>query len=339
VVSLTTVGTIGLELQKKGVNVVPLNLLRSGLNLPIVFCRLMKLIFKLRPDVVQTWMYHANLVGGIAAYLAGCKIIIWSIRSTDIPRGWHSLTYWLVRICAKLSYIIPDSIVCCANSAKKSHIKLSYAENKLTVIPNGYDFQCLTFNQNSRLNVRQELGVSEMEIVIGVVGRFDPLKDYKNFINAAAIIIGKRSGIKFLMIGEHNDWSNSTICKWLDELNLRSSFYLIGQQADIPSYLAAMDIFCLSSISEGFPNVVVEAMAVGLPCIVTRAGDAADIVEDDSFVVPVNDPAKLAEALLLMCNLNSLGRKSIGNLNAKKVRDKYDINKIYNEYQSLYNLF
>ena len=105
---------------------------------------------------------------------------------------------------------------------------------------------------------------------------------------------------------------------WIERLGLVKNFCLVGQQTDVAYYLSAMDVFCLSSVNEAFPNVVVEAMAIGLPCVVTRAGDAADILGDDNFVVPVKDSVALAEALLRICDLDSFDRRMIGERNARR---------------------
>lgn len=335
IVSLTSIGDIGAHLQARGITVHEMGM-RSALSAPFAMWNLVRLIRRERPDVVQTWMYHADLIGGLAARIAGACTIVWCIRSTTIPQGVLSITFWLVRLCAFFSYFIPDRIICCANAAKASHLKLLYSKKKIIVIPNGYSFPSLKGNTSSSREVRIELGLKDDEIVIGVVGRFDPLKDFYNFVSAAAFIVKKREDIKFLMVGRGNEWSNMTLCGWLEDAGLIDKFCLVGQQTDVSYYLSAMDIFCLSSVEEAFPNVVVEAMAIGLPCVVTRAGDAADILGDEKFVVPVKDPDSLAKALLQACQLDLVNRQLIGQSNAKRVRDKYDINKISQNYVNVY---
>ncbi|MEY3788332.1 MAG: hypothetical protein RIQ94_618 [Pseudomonadota bacterium] len=338
VVSLTSLGVIGELLQNKGVKIHALNLSPLGLNLPIVIWRLIKLIRYHQPDIVQTWMYHADLLGGLAARLAGCKNVVWGIRSTAIPQGFLSVTFWLIRLCAICSHIIPYKIICCAQSAKAAHIKLGYAAHKITVISNGYDFSAFEQYSNSRAKARMELGFDDNEIVIGVVGRFDPLKDFHNFITAASILSAKLSNIKFLMIGRNIEWSNSTLYEWIEDGGLIKNFQLLGERSNIPFFLSAMDVFCLSSVNEAFPNVVVEAMAMELPCVVTQAGDAADIVGDNDFVVPVKDSVSLANALLRMYDLSPEERINLGKKGSKRVREKYDIKNIRQQYEKMWEL-
>jgi glycosyltransferase involved in cell wall biosynthesis len=336
VVSLTALGIIGESLRARGICVHPLGM-SSFLHSPIAVWRLIRLIRQYRPAIVQTWMYHADLLGGAAVRLAGSCSVVWNVRSTAIPQGALSLTYWLVRLCAICSYFLPDRIICCANSAKTAHIKLRYAAHKMTVIPNGYDFSAFKLDLNSRKRVRLELGFNDGDIVIGAVGRFDPLKDFHNFVTAAAYIAAQRGDVKFLMVGRGNEWSNATLRGWIESAGLVTGFHLVGQQTDVACFLSAMDIFCLSSVNEAFPNVVVEAMAMGLPCVVTRAGDAADILGDDGFVVPVKDSISLADALLRMCHLDPVDRKMLGERNAKKVREEYGIEKIKRKYEEVYD--
>ena len=335
VVSLTTLGVVGEALRAQGVKVHVLGM-SSALDFPIAVWQLVGLIRQYRPKVVQTWMYHADLLGGLAARLAGSCAVVWGIRSTAIPQGPLSFTYWLVRLCAICSHLVPHRIICCAKSAKEAHIKLGYAAHKMAVIPNGYDFSSFDRHLNSRAKARMELGFGVDEIVIGTVGRFDPLKDFHNFVISASKLAARRSGVKCLMVGRNVDRYNHTLRGWIEDEGLINNFSLVGEQSDIPYFLSAMDIFCLSSVSEAFPNVVVEAMAMGLPCVVTRAGDAADILGADDFVVPVKDSASLCDALLRMCDLDSEVRTRLGEGGARKVRTEYEIKKIRKKYEDVY---
>lgn len=335
VVSLTTLGSLGKELRAQGVHVKTLEM-SSILSVPLALWRLTKIMNSYSPSIVQTWLYHADLFGGLAAKLAGISHVIWNVRSTAIPQGPFTITYWLIRFCAICSYLIPDRIICCANSAKTAHIKLRYAPHKIIVIPNGYNFSDFELHSNSRVSARLKLGFTDCDFVIGVVGRFDPLKDFKNFVTAASYMSSKCVDIKFLMVGRGNQRSNSILYGWIEEAGLVSKFKLVGEQSDVAYYLSAMDIFCLSSVNEAFPNVVVEAMAMGLPCVVTCAGDAGDILGDDDFVVPVRDSASLSDALLRMYRLDPLDREILGEKNAKKVMKEYAIENIRRKYEEVY---
>lgn len=335
VVSLTTLGAIGELLRTQGVRVHALGL-SSALDFPITLWKLVKLIRQYQPGIVQTWMYHADLLGGLAARLAGSCAVVWGIRSTGIPQGPLSFTFWLVRLCAICSHFVPHRIICCAKSAKEAHNKLGYAAHKMTVIPNGYNFSVFDYHINSRTKARTELGFEDGDIVVGTVGRFDPLKDFHNFVTAASGLAAKRGNVKFLMVGRNIEWSNHTLRGWIEGKGLVKNFQLVGEQSDVPYFLSAMDIFCLSSVNEAFPNVVVEAMAMGLPCVVTQAGDAADILGVDGSVVPVKDSISLSDALLRMCDLGPEVRRRLGESGANRVRAEYGIKNIRQRYEELY---
>jgi glycosyltransferase involved in cell wall biosynthesis len=336
VISLTSLGLVGESLRDRGVCVHTMGM-SSFLQFPLVLWQLIKLIRKYQPTNVQTWMYHADLLGGLAARMAGAYPVVWNIRSTAIPQGAWSVTYWLVRFCAILSYFIPARIICCASSSMAAHAKLHYAAKIMTVIPNGFNFSEYSKYVDSRGAARLELGISENDIIIGVVGRFDPLKDFANFVVAASVVSKNNSNAKFLMIGRENEWSNTTLRAWIEGANLADRFFLVGQQTRVPHFLLAMDIFCLSSVSEAFPNVLVEAMAMALPCVVTNAGDAADILGDARFVAPVKDPEALADALLRMCDLDLIDRQALGQINAEEVQRRYEISDIRRRYEAIYD--
>lgn len=334
VVSLTTLGPIGEILCAQRVRVYALGM-TSIFSLPFTLWRLVRLIKKYRPALVQTWMYHADLLGGLAARLASCRVI-WNVRSTAIPQGAMSGTYWIVRLCAKASSVIPARVICCAQAAKVAHIKLGYVDSKMTVIPNGYNFKSLVFSLNSRVKARTGFGFGVDDIVIGTVGRFDPLKDFHNFVTAASKLSARRNDVKYVMVGRNIDATNATLLEWIENAGLTDKFLLLGERSDIPSVLSALDIFCLSSVNEAFPNVVVEAMAMSVPCVVTRAGDAAEILGDEEFVVPVQDSNALSDALFRLCEFSPADRTMLGVKLAKKVRKEYEINEIRKKYEKVY---
>src|SRR5262249_42723413 len=150
---------------------------------PLAVFRLAAWIRESKPDVIHTWMYHANLVGGVAARLAGGFPVVWGIHhsppdlSHDKPR-----TTLVNRACGLLSRKLPARIVCCSQSAIRFHEKLGYAAEKLEVVPNGFDLDCMKPEPAARTSLRSELGVSQDVPLVGIAGRFHPQKDYRNFI-------------------------------------------------------------------------------------------------------------------------------------------------------------
>jgi glycosyltransferase involved in cell wall biosynthesis len=296
VISLRDVGSVGRELQELGVTVHALNMSPAVPDV-FAFVRLVRLIRKLKPAVIQTWLYHADFFGGLAARCAGRKEIIWGIRCTQLPADASIVTRAVVRACALLSSTLPRVIVCCAEAARVVHAGLGYCVSRMRVISNGFSLPDLSQATRWRAAVRAEYGINDRDVVVGMVARFDPLKNYQGFIESAGLVARAHPEATFLLVGRGVDRSNEPLMQWIRATGCADRFVMPGERRDVERYFAAMDVFCLSSLHEGFPNVVAEAMAMGLPCVVTDAGDAARIVGDVGWVVPPNDSPLLAGAI------------------------------------------
>lgn len=297
VISLMDEGKYGSLLRAAGVQVSCLNMPRGQVTVRGLW-QLWLLLRQVRPQAVQTWMYHADLIGGVIARLAGVKRVLWGIHHTtlDAEKSRRS-TIWVARWCARISFWVPSTIICCAQKALEVHRELGYAAEKLRVIPNGYDLVRFRVDEDARVRLRTEWNMGNRWL-IGMVGRFDPLKDHENLLNALAII--KSNGVDFccVLVGRDLDERNMQLTSWLAELNLTNEVKLLGQRTDIPDVMNALDVHVLSSSGEAFPNVVAEAMACGTPVVTTNVGDAALIVSETGWVVPPRNPGVLADALL-----------------------------------------
>jgi glycosyltransferase involved in cell wall biosynthesis len=336
VVVLKAMGEVGLQLQQLGIQVQALGM-RSLLEFPRVLWQLLRRIRAAHPDVVQTWMYHADLLGGLAARWAGNRHVIWSVRCTAIPQRGLSATRMIVSFCSWLSRFVPSVIVCCAESARLVHIEKGYDRTKMVVIPNGYDLRIFDTDPALRRRARDAFGFAEDDIVVGTVGRFDPLKDYGNFVQCAAMLASQFERVRLLMVGRDLVRENQALWAWIAKTGLAHKFVLAGERSDIPGCLTAMDVFCLSSIAEGFPNVVCEAMAMKVPCVVTDVGDAAEIVGETGIVVASRDPMGLAEALRTMLNRGAVQRSRLGELARRRVEERYSIETVSGRFETIYD--
>ena len=333
IITLRNEGTIGCRLRRQGFDVTSLSM-TSMLSVPIILYKLIK-IFKLRrPDAVYTWMYHSDLIGGVAAFVAGVKNIIWGIRNTKIPQRSCSVTSGIIRICSVLSFYVPNKIVCCAEAAKLAHVELGFCSSKMVVIPNGYDLSFFNPSAELRDCIRNDLGFLESDLVIGVVGRFDPLKDFKNFIKAASLLSQDLDNVKFLMVGKGLDQENVELNAWINNSHRPENFILIGEAVPHDLY-SAMDVYCLSSKAEGFPNVVAEAMAMRIPCVVTDVGDAARIVGESGVVVEPMDSNKLYKGLMSVLTLSKHDREGLGTIARQLIMDRYDIQRVQQKFLDL----
>lgn len=336
VVSLTSFGLIGESLRKRGVKVYALNLSSAGFNLPLVVWRLVKIIRQFQPAIVQTWMYHADLLGALAARLAGNNNIVWGIRRTSLSINDSIKTVFIMRICAKLSHRIPKKIICVAEAAKKAHVADGYEASRIVVIPNGFDFSQLTATQERRSLLRLACHFLENELVIGCVGRFHEDKGHDNFIKAAAIVVKSYPMVRFLLVGRDCDVNNDQLMNWLNDVGLQDRFVLLGERDDVPVCLAAMDLFCMPSRTEGFPNGLGEAMAMGLPCVATDVGDTAVLTGDTAVLVPPKNEQALAQGILDVLTLSEKQREQMGLRAKERVMSEFSIEKAIARFDAVY---
>ena len=335
VVSLTSKGDIGDDLRAAGVEVRTLDM-RSPLDAPWALWKLRGLIRTHGVRIVQTWMYHADLLGGLAARLAGHAQVIWGIRSTDMLAGTSRSTGLVRRACALLSHWVPRVIVCAAEASRRAHEAIGYDRRRMVVIPNGFEVESLHVSVAHRQELRAACGWSESEVVIGCVGRFNPYKDQGNFVRAAGLLADRFANVRFLMIGWGIALGNVELAGWIAATGYADRFVLLGDRSDVPVCLSAMDVFCLSSRSEGFPNVVGEAMAAGLPCTVTDVGDAALLVGDTGIVVPREDSVALAEGLARLVGTAAEERRRLGLRGWKRVSTDFSMARARERFEAIY---
>lgn len=334
VVSLTGTGEIGPSLQSAGVPVLALGLSARGFVGPTF--RLFKLIREFRPDHVQTWMYHADLIGGLIARLAGVRSVLWGVRTTDPGAGNNPRTFHLMKICARLSKYIPSRIICAANASRLTHIEYGYDAQKMVVIPNGFSLPKADFRIQHANSVRSRIGIHREQMVVGVVGRFNEAKDYRNFVSALRIVAALHPHVRILFVGRDCDQNNSTLLEWLNEANLAEKSTLVGEVEDTKEFLSAMDIYCLSSQSEGFPNVLGEAMAMGLPCVTTDVGDAAYLLGDCGVIVQPKNSAALAQGIEKIVMLSSEERQRWGEMARQRIKKNFTLSRCVERFDEIY---
>lgn len=265
-----------------------------------------------RPDVIQTWLYHADLIGGLLGRLAGCRAIIWGIHSIGLAKDAKLSTRLVRRACAVLSWLIPARILCVAEASRQAHAQVGYNLRRMMVQPNGYDFSRMVAAPGARARLRSAWNLRPEWRVVGTVGRYCHEKDYPNFIQAASAVAKTDPSVRFLMVGRGLDAANHALVDVINNSGQADRFILAGERPDIMDCLSTMDLFCLSSRMEAFPNVLVEAMAAGLPCISTEVGDAAKIVSEWGVLVPKEDEGQLAKGMGRLLALSEEDRVSLG---------------------------
>lgn len=334
VISLKNLGKIGEELQSRGFEVVALNM-RSFLAFPVGIFRLYRIICQFQSDIVQTWLYHADLIGGVAAKIVGVKCIIWGIRTTELDSG-SKLTAWIRKLLARLSYVIPAKIVCVAEASRKKHIALGYDASKMVVIGNGFELSQMHSTPELRAALRLSAGLSDSDVVIGTLGRLSQEKGQDVFVRSAGLIAQEYPNVRFLMVGRGLEPVNETLMRWINATGFADRFVLMGERRDIAVVLSAMDIFCLPSRSEGFPNVLGEAMAMGLPCVTTDVGDAGVLLGDTGILVQKDDYEALAVGLKQMLDMSQDEKTALGERARLRVQNEFTMDRMRKKFEAVY---
>jgi glycosyltransferase involved in cell wall biosynthesis len=337
VISLVGDGPVGDIIRAAGIRVHCLGMSRNFPDVPELI-RLVRLLRQQKPDVVQTWLQQSDLLGGIAAKLAGVAPVLWNIRHSTMHTSYiKRKTRAITHICAWLSGMLPTRIVCCSERSKEEQRKIGYADYKLIVIPNGIDTGRFTIDLGARSDVRNELQVQPDTILIGASGRFHPQKDYRNFIRAAQKICVACPTAVFAMCGDNVRLSNPEIACWVADTGFADRFRVLGRRNDMPRFMAGLDIFVsTSAFGEGFPNVVAEAMACGVPCVVTDVGDSARIVGTTGKVVSPEAPAALADACLQLIGFGSGYLRKCGADARDRIVTNFSMQRMESQYEHLY---
>jgi glycosyltransferase involved in cell wall biosynthesis len=305
-------GPIAERISALGIEVVGLHMRRGVPSLGALI-RLVRALRGLRPQIVHTWLYHADLLGGVAARVAGVPHVIWHLHNSDLSLARVSLsTRMVARVCAVLSRRVPDVILCCGEQVRTVHAALGYRSDRMEILHNGVDAERFAPSRPDRASVRQELGWAPGVALIGLVARLDPQKDHATFFVAARLLMESGSDASFILAGRGVDPSSEQVREWRDGLPHPDRVALLGQRGDVPRLMAALDIATSSSRGEAFPVSLLEAMACGVPCVVTDAGDSREIVGDTGVVVPPGDPAALADGWLRLLALPEPERRELG---------------------------
>lgn len=336
VISLIGMGEFGSRLQTLNIPVYTLGMRRGWFN-PLAIFRIISLLRKIQPDVIHTWMYHADLLGGVAARLAGFNGVIWCIRHSNLSKRENKrTTLWVVKFCAVLSQWVPAQIISCSHRAKHVHAAIGYSEKKLKVIPNGFDLHRFVPDVTARVSVRNELNLPADTLLVGLIARLDSQKNHLGFIQAAAQVHKYIPSAHFVLAGKGIDRHNSALMAAIADNDLQQHAHLLGRRDDVPRLMASLDVLASSSHGEAFPNVLGEAMASGVCCVVTDVGDSAEIVGDTGHVVPPGDMRELAQGLIQFLQLPSRERISRGTRARARVESNYEIQHVTRLYENCY---
>ncbi|MEE9140264.1 MAG: glycosyltransferase [Alphaproteobacteria bacterium] len=324
VVSLTPGGEFRSGLEEAGLWVRDLGL-RRGLPNPIALWRLVRTIRDYKPDIVQSWMYHADLVAALGLLLSGRRRktrLFWGVRCSNMDTGRYSWTLrFVIDACARMSHI-PDAIIANSEVGRRHHVKIGYLPRRAHVVDNGVDTELFRPDESAREKVRRELGLEPEAPVLALVARRDPMKDHDTFFralervpNAYALLIG---------LGTESFPDMPRVLK-------------LGERHDVPRLLGACDLLVSSSaFGEGFSNAIVEGMACGLPAVATDVGDARRIVGDAGLIVPPRDPVAMADAIGTLLSGSDEERRRRSALARRRVVERFSLAAAIKRFGELY---
>lgn len=296
--------------------------------------RLRQSLRQWRPDVVVGWMYHGNIAAAFTRALGFRGRLLWNVRhSVADLNDEPAATRAVIRLGARLSRI-PQQIIYNSHAAAAQHEALGYAPSG-TVLPNGFDLERFRPDPTRRADLRHELGLSETDWLVGVVGRAHPMKNHTGWLEALAELRCEGWPVRSLMIGA--GVANEALAAEVRSRGLDEAVTLCKGTTLPESVYPALDLLALPSRwGEAFPNVVGEAMACGVPAIVTDVGDAARVVGDTGFVAAGSDAPALAEATreALLCGTEHL--QHLGRLARERILSHYTVEQTLTAYEAMF---
>jgi len=335
VVSVGDQGSMGARISAQSIPVHGLGIRPATPN-PLGFLALRRLTQKIRPQLIQGWMPHGNLMATIAGILSRDQpAVLWNVRmslSSVHREPW--LTDLAIKVGARCSGRAA-AIIYNSRSGARQHEAIGYDASKTVFLPNGFDCDVFHPDPETRKRVREELGIGDDDVLIGLVARFHPMKDHEGFLRAAALVSKVHSGVRVALIGTGT--KDEALKSLARKYGMEDQVLLLGERSDTPRFTVALDIACSASAwGEGFSNSIGEAMACGVPCVVTDIGDSGFIVGDTGLTVPASDPGAVAKALSQLIQAGPEHRQRLGLAARRRIENEFSLSAIVRQYEDLY---
>ena len=338
VISLTTGGKYKTLLEKKNIKVLSCNFKKTKLNIK-EFYKILKLFDYYKPDIIQGWMYHGDLIASVISLLKKNKNLYWNIRNSTLDKKARNFitTFLTMKFCALISHKLPKKIICCSNNSINYHISQGYKKSIFEYLPNGINTDVFKPNKLFKTQIKRKLNIKNNLFIFGTVARFDEQKDHKTLIMALKLLKQKSKDFKVLLIGKDLTNKNHKIVRLIDEYSLRENILLLGEREEINELMCFIDCHVLSSsYGEAFPNVIAEAMACSTPCIATNVGDSKNIIGKFGWTTDSKDPISLSQKMYHVMNLQKNDLLKMGQLARDRIIDLYSLDRMVSSYQNIY---
>lgn len=298
----------------------------NGINTLGTVSKLRALLKKLQPATVQCWMYHANALTSLSVIgLAQKPKVVWGIHHSLASPKDESISTKIALGLSKILSKQPNHIIYCAHSSKQQHTDFGFKNTHQHVIANGVFLD--KFQPNVQLN---------QPTIIGFAGRYHTAKGYPYLFETMGLL--KDQNIIFKIAGSGASLENSEVKALFEQYQLDAQkVHLLDQISDMPAFYQSIDAFLMTSITEGFPNVLVEAMASGLPCISTDVGDAKYIVQDLGSIVPPRNAQALADAILAYTQKSEAEKQSLKQATRERVEQNFSIETVSRQYMQVWS--
>jgi len=336
VVSLIKPGAVGNRIENSNIWLDSLGMPAGRVTIN-GFSKLMRLIRQFEPNILQTWLYHADLIGLVAGKILRIPKIAWNIRGSDSNfMNSQRISKIIARTCAIFSSW-PDAVFVNSEAGIITHEEMGYHPKNWKLIQNGIDTTIFAPDKASGVKVREGLNIPSENNVVGLVARLDPQKGHNFFLRAAKIVLEEKHNTSFVCVGIGASKYTEEIKQQTKDYGLQNSVFWAGVRNDMPSvYNSFSCSVSASAFGEGFPNVIAEAMSCGIPCIVTRTGDSPRVLGDTGLIVPTQDYIALAEGILKILSLPSKLHSDLGIRARQRVIDNFSLGKMVEQYSESY---
>ena len=335
VLTLLTPGALGSQVENMNIRLLSLEKKDRRAKFFDLY-KLRNIVRKEDPDLFHGWMYHGNLAASIGSMMSRrSSPVVWSIHHSlhDLNNETRQ-TRWTVRVLALISSRTA-AISYCSRVSADQHEKIGFDANKRVIIPNGIDCDEFHPSNSAKEKLSRMLHVPKERFIVGNIARFHAMKDQVRLVEAIKRLLQEGYDVQGLFIGEGH--KNGAVQDRARELDIEDRISIFGIRNDIPSVVPGMDVYALTSAwGEAFPLAVAEAMASGVPAVVTDVGDCSWLVGDTGIVVPPRDTEAIVAALKRMLDLASEERKALGREARKRVSEKFSLRQYVTKHQEIY---
>lgn len=316
-------GALRAEIEGSGVRVLSLQK-KSRWEVALFALRLFRAVRRERPDVLYSFLTVPNVVAVLMKPLLTRTRVVIGVRASNMDLRDYD---WFARITDRVEAMLArwaDVVIANSLSGKVHAEARGFPAGSITVVPNGIDTDLFTVDDKAGDKVRLEWGVADSDVLVGLVARFDPMKDHETFVRAAVHVLNEFPQARFVCVGGGSSSIRERVRTLAEQCGVDARFIWSDGRNDMPAVFNAVDIACLSSrYGEGFPNAIAEAMSCGTPCVATDVGDVAEILGDCGLVVPPGNASLLAEAILSLARMRKHERTALGGAARARVKERY----------------